>query len=92
MTSNPQPRGAKNDHIPLVDAVRRLGLSYNQAHRLLLIGKLKGGRVRGRWMVECEDLEQMAVSANIEALGKEYDPAPVQQPDAEPGRTTGKLG
>jgi len=62
MASNPQPRVAKDDRIPLVDAARRLSLSYNQAHRLLLIGKIKGGRVEGRWMVECEGLEQMAAN------------------------------
>lgn len=46
--------------VPLVDAALRLGRSYNVTLRLLLTGKLSGGRdERRQWYVTEESLERV---------------------------------
>ena len=44
--------------LPLVEAAMKLSLSYGQAWRMLLTGRLDGRKVRGRWVVSSESLEQ----------------------------------
>jgi hypothetical protein len=46
--------------IPLSEAARRLGISWHQAWRLLLVGALKGRKEGGRWVVEDSSVEQRA--------------------------------
>lgn len=45
--------------VSLSDAALRLGLSWHQAWRLVLIGSLKGNKRGGRWFVESRDLTQL---------------------------------
>ena len=45
--------------LPLVEAAMKLGLSYGQAWRMLLTGRLDGRKVRGRWVVSGASLEQV---------------------------------
>ena len=44
--------------IPLIEAAQRLGLSYNQALRLVLIGQLDGRRSNGRWLVDAQSVAE----------------------------------
>lgn len=46
--------------VPLMDAAFALGLSYDQARRLLLQHKVKGARQGGHWFVDKADLERYA--------------------------------
>lgn len=46
--------------IPLADAAHRLGLSWGQAWRFLLQGKLEGRKVGGRWMVTRTSVVRLA--------------------------------
>jgi hypothetical protein len=47
--------------ISLIDAALRLAKSRNQVERLVLIGKLRGGRnAAGKWWVDATALEQFA--------------------------------
>lgn len=51
----------EREMIPLVDAARQLGRSYNQTLRLLLIHELRGERNdAGRWEVDRSDVERLA--------------------------------
>ena len=42
--------------VDLVEAAARLRISYHLAHKYVLIGRLKGQRVAGRWRVDLKDL------------------------------------
>lgn len=43
----------------LTEAAFRLGRSYNQTLRLVLIGELEGRREAGRWLVTTESIERL---------------------------------
>jgi len=45
--------------IGLAEAAQRLGLPYQDAHRLLLIGKLKGEKRGSRWYVLQSDVDRL---------------------------------
>ena len=53
-------RGIANDSMDLVAAAARLRKSYNATLRLVLLGKLEGARVAGRWKVRAADVERLA--------------------------------
>jgi hypothetical protein len=44
--------------LTLMEAAMRLGVSYNQALRRLLIGELEGGRRDGKWHVTSQSVER----------------------------------
>lgn len=46
--------------VPLAQAAKRLGLSWGQAWRLLLTGRLCGEKVSGRWFVTGESVDAYA--------------------------------
>jgi hypothetical protein len=46
--------------IGLAEAAHRLGIPYQDCHRLLLTGLLRGEKRRGRWYVLAEDVLQLA--------------------------------
>ena len=46
----------------LTIASQRLGLSYNQIHRLVLTGRLPGEKVGGRWRVDADAVDRFAKS------------------------------
>ena len=48
---------ANEEMIGLAEAAARLHVPYQDAHRLLMTGKLQGQKVRGRWMVRVETVE-----------------------------------
>lgn len=43
--------------IGLAEAAHRLGIAYQDAHRLLLTGRLHGEKRGNRWFVRAEDVE-----------------------------------
>ena len=45
--------------IGLAEAAQYLGIPYQNAHRLLLTGALRGVKRQGRWMVRREDTERL---------------------------------
>jgi ABC-type spermidine/putrescine transport system permease subunit II len=45
--------------VRLVEAAVKLGASYNQILRLVMLGQLKGGRRDGRWFVNAADVERL---------------------------------
>lgn len=45
--------------IGLAEAAAVLRIPYQDAHRLLMTGKLQGRKLRGRWMVRVESVEQL---------------------------------
>ena len=47
------------DRIPLVEAAIYLKSPYQDVHRLLLTGKIRGEKSRGRWSVSMEDVERV---------------------------------
>lgn len=46
--------------IGLAEAAQRLCLPYQDAHRLLLTGKLRGEKRKGRWYVSVNDVARLA--------------------------------
>ena len=46
--------------IGLAEAAQRLGLPYQNCHRLLLTGELRGEKREGRWYVRLDDVERVA--------------------------------
>ena len=46
--------------IGLAEAAQRLRLPYQDAHRLLLTGKLRGEKRKGRWYVSMNDVTRLA--------------------------------
>jgi hypothetical protein len=49
-----------SEMIGLAEAAQRLGLPYQDAHRLLLTGRLRGEKRRGRWFVFLKDVVSLA--------------------------------
>jgi hypothetical protein len=48
-----------DEEVRLVEAAVKLGASYNQTLRWVLVGRLKGRRREGRWFVDAHDLERL---------------------------------
>ena len=46
--------------IGLAEAAQKLGLPYQNCHRLLLTGQLRGEKREGRWYVLLRDVERVA--------------------------------
>ncbi len=46
--------------VGLAEAAATLRIPYHEAHRLLLLGGLRGSKMRGRWMVRVGDVERLA--------------------------------
>jgi hypothetical protein len=44
----------------LAEAAQKLRIPYQDCHRLLLTGALRGEKVRGRWYVEVSDVNRLA--------------------------------
>ncbi len=55
------------DMVGLAVAAQQLRLPYQDAHRLLLVGRLRGEKRRGRWFVRVEDVQQVAREQQSEA-------------------------
>jgi hypothetical protein len=51
-----------DDEVPLSVAARALGMSYLQAYNALLVGRLQGRRLKGRWWVTAECLKSSPAS------------------------------
>lgn len=49
----------KSEEVHLVEAAVKLGASYNQTLRWVLVGRLKGERRDGRWYVDAADLNRL---------------------------------
>ncbi len=70
-----QPTGTHVDvsMIGLAEAAQRLGLPYQDTHRLLLIGRLRGEKRGSRWYVFLGDVERLAkeraAAASASAVG-----------------------
>ena len=45
--------------IPLTEAGYRLGLSYSQILRRVMVGELRGNRENGRWSVDVDVVERL---------------------------------
>ncbi len=50
---------AQDQMIGLAEAAARLHVPYQDAHRLLLTGKLNGQKQKGRWFVDIESVKRM---------------------------------
>jgi hypothetical protein len=55
-----------DEEVRLVEAAVKLGASYNQTLRLVLVGRLKGQRRDGRWFVDARDLERFRRERHVE--------------------------
>jgi len=55
VTYDPQTRSV----IGLAEAAHKLAVPYQDAHRLLLTGKLRGEKRGGRWFVVAADVESL---------------------------------
>ena len=53
------------DLVPLVDAARRLRLSWHRTWRLALVGELAARQVGGKWFVEESSLRERERTACI---------------------------
>ena len=51
---------ANVDMLGLAEAAQQLRLPYQDAHRLLLVGRLRGEKRGGRWFVRADDVQQVA--------------------------------
>ena len=49
-----------SEQIPLVEAARRLQISWASAWRALLVGRLDGEKIRGRWFVTRASVKYLA--------------------------------
>ena len=49
------------EEITLVQTAARLKVPYSKALRLVLIGKLEGEQVNGRWWVNVQSIKQMEI-------------------------------
>ncbi len=58
----------ETDMIGLAEAAQRLCLPYQDAHRLLLTGKLRGEKRKGRWYVSLDDVARLAGQAAQDGL------------------------
>jgi len=45
--------------IGLAEAAARMKIGYQDAHRALLLGKLRGEKRGSRWFVRCTDVERL---------------------------------
>jgi hypothetical protein len=55
-------KSVREDKMPLytlTEAALRLGRSYNQTLRLVLVGELEGRQEAGRWLITAESLERL---------------------------------
>lgn len=59
---------ALSEAIGLAEAAQKLRLPYQDCHRLLLTGALRGEKVRGRWYVEVSDVLRLA-DRSIPSIG-----------------------
>jgi len=50
--------------IGLAEAAQRLKLPYQDAHRLLLTGALRGEKRKGRWFVRRDDVDRLVRSGD----------------------------
>ena len=44
----------------LAEAAKSLGIPYQDCHRLLLTGSLRGEKRKGRWFVDADDVAGLA--------------------------------
>lgn len=62
---------ARNEEmIGLAEAAKALRIAYQDAHRLLMLGKLEGMKRGGRWLVRAADVARLVAerdSPNSEA-------------------------
>lgn len=52
----------------LAEAAHALSIPYQQAHRLLLLGILAGEKRGGRWLVDAEQVRELAASGRVRQL------------------------
>ncbi len=52
--------GVMNAKLGLAEAAQALGIPYQRAHRLLLIGALPGEKREGRWYVSANAVRRLA--------------------------------
>ena len=64
------PSPQKPAEIPLAMCAKRLGLSWHATWRLLLIGKLSGRQVGGRWLIDCDSVEKLAAERQSDETTK----------------------
>lgn len=55
-----------DEEVRLIEAAVKLGASYNQTLRWILVGRLRGKQRSGRWFVDAADLERFAQERAIE--------------------------
>lgn len=60
--------------IGLAEAAQRLGLPYQSAHRLVLLGELGGEKRAGRWFVRLADVRRLAAGAGHLATTDREEP------------------
>lgn len=60
--------------VGLSEAAHALGLSYQVAHRLLLVGILRGRKHTGRWLVDVADLRRLARSPHLATRKRRSSP------------------
>jgi len=78
-------RTVSNDAVAMIglaEAAHRLAIAYQDAHRLLLTGHLRGEKRRSRWYVLLSDVERLA---QRRASTPEAPPQRIPLP-AKPGR------
>lgn len=59
---------ARNTKLGLAEAAQVLGIPYQQAHRLLLVGVLPGEKLGGRWYVASAAVRRLVNAGLIPKL------------------------
>jgi hypothetical protein len=60
--------------IGLPEAAQQLGIPYQSAHRLVLLGELEGEKRAGRWLVRLADVRRLAAEAGHLATSNRGQP------------------
>jgi hypothetical protein len=60
----------------LAEAAQKLRLPYQDCHRLLLTGVLRGKKRHGRWYVLLEDVEELRRERSSSGPSSDLDGAP----------------
>ncbi len=60
----------RNQWLGLAEAAQVLGIPYQQAHRLLLVGVLRGEKREGRWYVLAASVRRLHQSQLVQNLAQ----------------------
>ena len=65
---------ARTSMLGLAEAAQRLGIPYQRAHRLLMVGVLPGRKRGGRWSVLAASVHRLRKSRRVRRLAPNHNP------------------